>query len=249
MMFLKTAEEIELMRKGADILTQVHKEVVTHVKPGITTAELDKIAETVIRDHNAIPSFKGYNGYPATLCTSVNEQVIHGIPSHYYLKDGDILSIDCGVYYQKHHTDAANTVPIGNISKELLNLLSQTKEALYLAIEKATTQHTIEDLGHTIEQHIKKHNYHVIKEYGGHGIGKHLHEEPHIPNYPTTQHQEKIKNGMVLAIEPIVSLGQPDIYEGSDGWTVQTKDLSPTAHYEHTIAIINNQPEILTKHL
>ena len=248
-MFLKTAEEIDIIQQGADILTQAHKEVAIYAKEGVTTAQLDRIAETVIRDHGAIPSFKGYNDYPATLCTSVNEKVIHGIPNNDCLKEGDILSIDCGVYYQKYHTDAANTISIGNISKELLNLLSQTKAALYLAIEKATPQHTIQDLGRIIEQHIQQHNYHVIKEYGGHGIGRHLHEEPHIPNYPSRKHQQKIKNGMVLAIEPIASLACPDIYEAPDGWTVLTKDHSPTAHYEHTIAVIDNQPKILTTHL
>lgn len=248
-MFLKTTEEIAIIQQGAKILTQVHKEVAKHVQEGVTTAELDKIAETCIRDHGATPSFKNYRGYPATLCTSINQYIVHRIPSaHDRLKNGDIISIDCGVYYKKYHTDAATTLPVGNISKELLNLLSETKKALYLAIEKATTTNTIADLGHAIQKHIESHNYHIIKEYGGHGIGRNLHEEPHIPNYLTKTHQEKIENGMVLAIEPIASLGSPKIIQ-SDEWTTLTEDGSPTAHFEHTIAIIDNKPQILTSHL
>lgn len=248
-MLLKTPEEIAIIEKGAHILSQLHKEITPLIQPGKTTAELDKFAETFIKDHHATPSFKGYKGYPATLCTSVNEQVVHGIPSNYALKDGDIISIDCGVYYQGYHSDAANTHPVGNVSKELLNLLSQTKAALYHAIEKATTQNRIEDIGHAIEQHIKKHNYNIIREYGGHGIGKQLHEQPHIPNYGTQGQGKKLKNGMVIAIEPLASLGNGNIMEKADGWTVVTKDKQPAAHFEHTIAIINDQPKILTTHL
>lgn len=248
-MLLKTNEEINLIKEGAHILTQLLKELATHLQPGTTTAQLDKIAETYIRDHHATPSFKGYNGYPATLCTSVNEQVIHGIPHNYHLKDGDIISIDCGVYYKGYHSDAATTHSVGNVSKELLNLLSQTKAALYHGIEKATTQNTIGDIGHAIAQHITQHNYNIIREYGGHGIGKELHQEPHIPNYGKKNQGQKLQNGMVIAIEPIVSIGNGRITEAPDGWTVITQDKKPAAHFEHTVAIINNKPQLLTQHL
>ena len=246
-MLLKTNEEIAIIQQGADILSKLHKILETYLKPGITTAKLDQIAETFIHDHHAIPSFKGYNGYPATLCTSVNEEVIHGTPSNYHLKEGDIISIDCGVYYQGYHTDAATTHPIGNVTKELLNLLTQTKKALYLAIEKTTTHNTIQDIGHTIQQHIEKNQYNIIKEYGGHGIGKSLHEEPNIPNYGNPHQGQKLKNGMVIAIEPLASIGNGHIIEHD--WIVVTHDKKPAAHFEHTIAIVNDQPKILTSHL
>lgn len=248
-MLLKTNEEIAIIKKGAHILSQLHKELLPHIQPGITTAQLDKIAETYIKDHHATPSFKGYQGYPATLCTSINEEVIHGIPSNYQLKDGDIISIDCGVYYQGYHSDAATTHPVGNVTKELLNLLSQTKAALYHGIEQATTQNTLGDIGHAIQQHITQHNYHIIEEYGGHGIGQELHEEPHIPNYGEKRQGKKLKNGMVIAIEPLVSLGNGRITQATDGWTVLTQDKKSAAHFEHTIAIINDQPQLLTSHL
>lgn len=248
-MTLKTPEEIAIIQQGAHILSQLHQELANLIQPGTTTAQLDQFAETYIKDHQAIPSFKGYKGYPATLCTSVNAQVIHGIPDQYQLKEGDIISIDCGVYYQGYHTDAATTHPVGNVTKELLNLLSQTKAALYHAIAKATTKNTIGDIGHTIEQHINQHNYHIIREYGGHGIGKKLHEEPHIPNYGKQGKGKKLQNGMVIAIEPLASLGNGKTHLAPDKWTVITQDEQPTAHFEHTIAIINHQPKILTTHL
>lgn len=248
-MLLKTEEEIHIIKEGAQILTKVHQELYTHIQPGITTQALDKIAETYIRDHQATPSFKGYKGYPATLCTSVNEQVIHAIPGQYTLKEGDIISIDCGVYYQGYHSDAATTHSVGNVTKELLNLLSETKAALYKGIEKATPQHTIGDIGHAIEHYITYNNYHIIKEYGGHFIGKALHEEPHIPNYGQPKQGRKLQNGMVMAIEPIVSLHSGAIIESEDPWTVVTQDKQPAAHFEHTIAIMNDKPILLTNHL
>ncbi len=246
---LKTAEEIEIMQQGADLLSKTLRMVEQHATPGTTTQELDKLAETFIRDHGAAPSFKGYKQFPATLCTSVNEEVIHGLPSSYRLKEGDILSVDCGVYYKNYHTDAANTLPIGEIDKELLNLLLQTKKALYLGIEKATPQHTLGDLGHAIQHHLNQHHYPIIKEYGGHGIGKQLHENPHIHNYGIQGKGKKLKNGMVLAIEPIATLGSPQIGIADDKWTIVTQDKKPAAHFEHTVAIINDQPRILTSHL
>lgn len=248
-MSLKNAQEIAILQQGAHILTQLHKELRAHIQVGITTLKLDRIAETFIQDHGATPSFKGYQGYPATLCTSVNEQVIHGIPSQYALQEGDIISIDCGVYYQGYHTDAATTHPVGNISEELLNLLSKTQEALLQAIAQATPNNTLGDISYAIQQHIEKTPYAIIQEYGGHGIGKELHEEPHIPNYGTQGEGEKLQNGMVLAIEPIVSMGDRKIETSEDGWLVTTQDRSPSAHFEHTIAIVENQPLLLTNHL
>ncbi len=247
-MHIKTTDEINLIKQGAKILTEVHRELAKKALPGITTLALDTLAETIIRDHGATPSFKGYQGFPATLCTSVNQQVIHAIPSNYRLKEGDILSIDCGVYYKGYHSDAANTHPIGNVSQELLNLLAETKAALYLGIEKAAPDNRMGDVSHAIQQHLQQHNYGIVREYGGHGIGKSLHEDPHIPNYGLPNNGIQLQNGMVLAIEPIASTGSGEIVDDG-GWSVLTKDNAPTAHFEHTVAIIDNHPHILTEHL
>ena len=245
-MYSKTLEEILLIKKSAEILSKVHGEIAAHIQPGVTTQQLDKIAATCIADHKAKSSFKGYKRYPNTLCTSVNNQIVHGIPSKYTLKEGDTLSIDCGVCYKGYHSDAAFTYGVGNIEKKLLNLLIVTQKALYKGIEQAIVKNTIGHIGHAIYSYVTQHGYKVITAYGGHGIGKKLHEEPHIPNFGKKGQGIHIKEGMVLAIEPIVSYQSPQIVHKLGTWPVYTKDHSPTAHFEHTIAITDGKPEILT---
>lgn len=244
-MSLKSKKQIALVKTSAQILSEVHGEVAKAITPGITTEELDNIAEEYIRKANAVPSFKGYNGFPNTLCISVNENVLHGLPGKYVLKEGDIISIDCGVCYQGFHADAAFTHPVGNVKKELLNLLAVTEQALYKGIVKAKVGNTVGDIGYAIQQHVERNGYNVVREYSGHGLGKVLHEEPWVRNYGERGKGARIKEGMVLAIEPIVNLGGGSVYS-ADRWTVVTKDHSPSAHFEHTIAIVCGEPTILT---
>lgn len=245
---LKTLEEISLIRQASEILSRTHGHIAGYIKPGVTTQKLDKIADSYITKAGATPSFKGYQGYPATLCISINQQVVHGIPDTYVLKQGDIVSIDCAVFYKGYHSDAAYTYALGNIDKKILNLLSITKESLYQGIEQATLGNSIGDIGYAIDNYVTKNGYTVVKEYGGHGVGKTLHEPPHIANFGKKGEGVKIKEGMVLAIEPMVNLGKAEIIHKSGKWSVCTLDNKPSAHFEHTIAIINGVPETLTSY-
>lgn len=248
MIFYKTEEEIQIIRESADILGRAHGEVAKNVRPGVKTEYLDKIAEEFIKDHGATASFKGYNGFPATLCISTNEVVVHGFPSEYELKDGDIISIDCGVYYKGFHSDSAYTYPVGDVSQETLALLKATKESLYVGIEEAKFGNRIGDLAFAIQKYVEDRGYTVVRELVGHGLGRNLHESPEVPNYGKRGRGPKLQEGLVIAIEPMVNLGTRNIVQENDGWTIRTRDRKPSAHYEHTVAIFKERTEILTTH-
>ena len=248
MIHYKTSEEVQKIKESADILAKAHGEVAKYVKVGVKTSYLDKIAEEFIRDHQAVPSFKGYGGFPASLCISVNEVVVHGFPSEYELKDGDIISIDCGVFHQGFHSDSAYTYPVGEVSSPVLDLLRATKDSLYLGIEKAVFGNRIGDIGNAIQKFVEAKGYTVVRELVGHGLGKNLHEAPEVPNYGKKGSGPLLKDGMVIAIEPMVNLGTRNIVQERDGWTIRTADRKPSAHYEHTVAIFEDRTEILTSH-
>ncbi|MFD1144072.1 type I methionyl aminopeptidase [Larkinella insperata] len=246
MIYLKSDAEIELMRISGQVLGKAHAEVAKRIRPGVTTKELDRVAEEYIRDNGGIPSFKGFNNFPASLCISVNETVVHGFPSKYELKEGDIISIDCGVKLNGYHSDSAYTYPIGEISPEVRDLLVRTKQSLYYGIEKAVEGNRIGDIGFAVQSYVEKFGYSVVRELVGHGLGKSLHESPEVPNYGKRGQGIKLKEGMVLAIEPMVNLGKKNIVQERDGWTIRTADRKPSAHFEHSVAIRKGKPEILT---
>ncbi|MCS4434128.1 type I methionyl aminopeptidase [Aquiflexum gelatinilyticum] len=248
MIHYKTSEEVQIIKQGAQILGKAHGEVAKHIKEGVKTSFLDKIAEEYIRDNNGIPSFKGYNGFPSSLCISVNEVVVHGFPGSYVLKDGDIISVDCGVFHQGFHSDSAYTYPVGEVSPQVLSLLKATKDSLYLGIEKAVFGNRIGDIGFSIQKFVEAKGYTVVRELVGHGLGKSLHEAPEVPNYGKKGSGPLLKAGMVLAIEPMVNLGTRNIVQERDGWTIRTADRKQSAHYEHTVAIFEDRTEILTTH-
>lgn len=246
MIYLKSDQEIELIKISGDLLGRAHAEVAKVIRPGITTLELDKVAETFIRDNGGIPSFKGYNKFPASLCISVNDVVVHGIPGRYELQEGDIISIDCGVQLNGFHSDSAYTYPIGEISTSTRKLLVRTKESLYLGIDKAVEGGRIGDIGYAVQSYVEHFGYSVVRELVGHGVGKSLHESPEVPNYGRRGQGPKLKEGMVLAIEPMVNFGRKGIIQERDGWTIRTADRKPSAHYEHTVAVRKGKAEILT---
>ena len=248
MVHYKTDSEIEIIRESAEILGKAHGEVAKLVKPGIKTKELDKIAEEFILDHGGKPSFKGYNGFPSTLCISLNENVVHGFPGAYELVEGDILSIDCGVLYKGFHSDSAYTYPVGEVSEEISKLLRVTKESLYIGIEASRCGQRLGDVGFAIQNYVESHGFSVVRELVGHGVGKNLHESPEVPNFGKRGKGIKLKSGMVIAIEPMVNMGKRNVVQEADGWTIRTKDRMPSAHYEHTIAILEDSTEILTTH-
>ncbi|EKB51019.1 type I methionyl aminopeptidase [Cecembia lonarensis] len=248
MIHYKTSEEVQIIKEGAQILGKAHGEVAKYVKEGVKTSFLDKIAEEYIRDNQGVPSFKGYNGFPASLCISVNEVVVHGFPSDYVLKDGDIISIDCGVFHQGFHSDSAYTYPVGEVSPQVLSLLKATQASLYLGIEKAVSGNRIGDIGHAIQKFVEAKGYTVVRELVGHGLGRNLHEGPEVPNYGKKGSGPLMKEGLVIAIEPMVNLGTRNIVQERDGWTIRTADRKPSAHYEHTVAIFEDRTEILTTH-
>lgn len=246
MVFYKTDEEIEIIRQSAQILGKAHAEVAKLIRPGVRTLELDKKAEEFIVSNGGSPSFKGYSGFPYSLCISVNENVVHGMPGNYELKEGDIISIDCGVFFKGFHSDSAYTYPVGNVSEEVSQLLRVTKESLYVGIEETNVGNRIGDIGFAIQAHVEKAGYSIVRELVGHGIGKKLHEGPEVPNYGKRGKGLKIQDGLVLAIEPMVNLGKKNIIQEKDGWTIRTMDRLPSAHFEHTVAVLNGKPEILT---
>lgn len=246
----KTDEEIELIRKSCLLVSKVLAEVAKHIKPGVTGTFLDNLAEQMIRDHGAIPGFKGYGGFPATLCISPNEAVVHGIPSTEEFQDGDLVSVDCGVYMNGFFGDAAYTFALGEIDEAVVQLLKVTKKSLYDAIENAIAGKRLGDVGFAVQELCeKKYKYGVVRELVGHGIGKELHEAPEVPNYGKRGKGQVLREGLVIAIEPMVSLGKRDVRTAKDGWTIITKDRSPAAHYEHTIAVKPHQADILSSHL
>ena len=248
MIHYKTSEEVDLIKESADILGRAHGEIAKYVKEGVKTSFLDKVAEEFIRDHGAVPSFKGYNGFPSSLCISVNEVVVHGFPSEYELKDGDIISVDCGVFHQGFHSDSAYTYPIGEVPPSVLALLTATRDSLYLGIEQAVFGNRIGDIGHAIQKFVEAKGYTVVRELVGHGLGRKLHESPEVPNYGKKGSGPLLKQGMVIAIEPMINLGTRNIVQEKDGWTIRTADRKPSAHYEHTIAIFEDRTEVLTTH-
>jgi methionyl aminopeptidase len=246
MVFYKTEEEIDIIRKGAKILSQAHGEVASLIRAGITTLELDARAEEFIKDHGGRPSFKGYNGFPFSLCISVNSVVVHGFPGKYVLKPGDIVSIDCGVFYEGYHSDSAYTHPIEDVSEEVQKLLSVTKASLYLGIEKAINGNRMGDVAATIQASAEQEGFSVVRELVGHGIGRNLHEAPEVPNYGKRGQGLKLLNGLVLAIEPMINAGTKNIVQEADGWTIRTRDNKPSAHFEHTVVVRKDQAEVLT---
>ena len=246
MLYLKNDEEIELIKVSAQVLGKTHGELSKIIKPGLKTIDLDKIAEEFINDHGGTPSFKGYNGFPYTLCISVNEQVVHGFPGEYEIKEGDLLSIDCGVFLNGFHSDSAYTYAVGDIDDEKKNLLKTTIESLYLGIEHAVVGSRMGDVSHAIQEHNERQGFTVVRELVGHGVGKKLHEKPEVPNYGKRGRGPKLQEGMVLAIEPMINMGKRNIVQESDGWTIRTADRKPSAHFEHTVAVKKNKAEILT---
>ena len=247
MIICRTAAELEKMRAAGRLVGQVLTELSAKVAPGVTTADLDEIAEGLIVDAGAIPAFKGYHGYPATICASVNEEVIHGIPSgKRVLEAGDVISIDVGASLAGYFGDSAVTLPVGPVSEEAARLLRVTDESLYKAIETVKPGGRISDIGHAVQKHVEAHGFSVVREFVGHGIGQAMHEEPQIPNYGEPGRGPRLSEGMVLAIEPMVNAGKPAVKVLSDGWTAITRDRSLSAHFEHTVAVTADGPWILT---
>ncbi|MTI41490.1 type I methionyl aminopeptidase [Fulvivirga lutimaris] len=248
MIHYKSREQVELIKESAQILGKAHGEVAKHVKPGVKTQELDRIAEEFIRDNGGVPSFKNFNGFPASLCISLNENVVHGFPSEYELKEGDIISVDCGVLFKNYHSDSAYTYPVGKVDDEVMSLLKVTKESLYKGIEKAVYGNRIGDLANAIQSHVEQYGYTIVRELVGHGIGTDLHEAPEVPNYGKSGKGPKLNDGLVIAIEPMVNLGTRNVVQEADGWTIRTADRRPSAHFEHTVAIFKEGTEVLTTH-
>ena len=244
---LKSPQEIEKMRRSNQIVAEILAEMKTSARPGVTTRELDELAEALLAKLKAHSAFKGYNGYPAALCTSVNEEVVHGIPSSRVLKEGDILSLDFGAIYDGFYGDAAITLPIGSISTEAEQLLRVTEEALYLAIDQARPENRLMDISAAIQRHVESHGFSVVRDFVGHGIGKHLHEKPQVPNFGIPGRGVRLKPGMTLAIEPMINAGGCEVMIREDGWTAVTKDRSLSAHFEHSVAVTENGPAILSK--
>jgi methionyl aminopeptidase len=246
MVTLKTDEEIEFIRNSSELLGRVHGEIARHIKPGVKTEELDRIAEEFIRDHGAFPSFKGYNGFPSALCISVNEVVVHGFPGNYELKEADIVTIDCGVKYHGWFSDSAYTYPLPKVVQPVLDLLNRTYDSLYLGIGEVKLGNRLGDVGFAIQSHVEQFGYGVVRELVGHGVGHGVHEDPEVPNYGKRGKGVKLVNGMVFAIEPMINLGKKNVVQEKDGWTIRTADRKPSAHFEHTVALKNGKVEILT---
>lgn len=247
MIYLKTDEEIELLRISNQIVAKTLAEIAKVIKPGVSTADLDKIAEEYIRDNGGVPGFLGYHGYPKSICTSVNDEVVHGIPSEkVILKDGDIVSVDCGVYKNGFHGDSAYTFCVGNVKPEIRELLRATKESLYKGIEQAQEGKRLGDVGNAIQTYCESRGYSVVREMIGHGVGRSLHESPEVPNYGRKGNGPMLKSGMTIAIEPMINLGSRHLVFEKDGWTTRTLDRKPSAHFEHSVAIRKGKADILS---
>jgi methionyl aminopeptidase len=246
MIFYRSDDEIALIKISAQVLGKAHAEVAKLIRPGVTTKELDTVAETFIKDNGGIPSFLGYNKFPASLCISVNDVVVHGFPSRYELRDGDIISIDCGVKLNGYHSDSAYTYPVGEVSPAVRRLLVRTKESLYLGLGQAIEGNRVGDIGYAIQTYTEKFGYSVVRELVGHGVGQNLHEAPEVPNYGKRGQGPKLREGMILAIEPMINFGKKGVVQERDGWTIRTVDRKPSAHFEHTVAVRKGKPEILT---
>ncbi len=247
MIFLKTDEEIELLRASNQIVAKTLAEMAKVIAPGVSTAQLDKIAEEFIRAHGAVPGFLGYGGFPKSICTSVNDQVVHGIPSdNLFLEDGDIISVDCGVYFNGFHGDSAYTFCVGDVKPEIIDLLRTTKESLYKGIEQAQEGRRLGDLGYAIQSYCEERGYSVVREMIGHGVGRKLHEAPEVPNFGRKGNGIMLKSGMTIAIEPMINLGSRHLVFEKDGWTTRTVDRKASAHFEHSVAIRRGQADILS---
>ena len=253
MIFLKTEEEIELLRQANLLVGRTLAEVAKLIEPGVTTRQLDSVAEEFIRDHGAIPTFKGFPNFeagqpafPGSLCVSVNETVVHGIPNDEPLKEGDIVSVDCGTYLNGFCGDSAYTFCVGEVSEDVKELLRVTKEALYLGIEQAVVGKRVGDIGNAVQQHCERHGYGVVREFTGHGVGHEMHEDPAVPNYGRRGNGAKLKKGMVIAIEPMITMKRREIVWEDDGWGVRTVDRKPAAHFEHTVAVGTSKADILS---
>jgi methionyl aminopeptidase len=252
LILIKTKKEIDYIRESSQIVAETLQLCKSYVKPGITTLELDRIAEDYIRSNGGIPAFKGYSQgsgipFPGTLCTSVDEEVVHGIPKNRVLKEGEIISIDCGVEKNGYFGDAALTVAVGEISAEKKKLMEVTEQALYAGIDQARVGNRIGDISHAIEEYVNQYGYGIVRDLCGHGVGKYLHEDPQIMNFGRKKTGAVIKNGMTLAIEPMINLGTWRVVVADDGWTILTADKKPSAHFEHSIAIIDGKAEILSR--
>jgi methionyl aminopeptidase len=250
MVYYKTDEEVELIRQNCLLVCKVLAHVGSMLRPGVSGAELDKAAEELIRDHGAVPGFKGYRGFPATLCVSANEHVVHGIPTDKQIfKDGDIVSVDCGVQKNGYFGDAAYTFAIGDVPDDIMQLLRVTNRSLYKGIEQALVGHRLGDVGFAIQEFVERvHGYGVVRELVGHGLGRNLHEEPEVPNYGKRGKGPILKDGLVIAIEPMVNMGKKEVVTSRDGWTVFSKDRKPSAHFEHTVVVRKNKADILSDH-
>lgn len=247
MIFLKSDEEIELLRISNHLIGKALAEVAKIIAPGVTTAQLDKVAEEFLRDNGAVSGFLNYNGFPKSVCSSINEQVVHGIPSDkVILKEGDIVSIDCGAYINGFHGDSAYTFCVGEVAPEVRTLLKTTKEALYKGIEQAVEGKRIGDIGNAVQTYCEERGYSVVRELVGHGVGRSLHESPEVPNYGRKGNGTVLKNGMTIAIEPMVNLGKRNVVFENDGWTVRTIDRLPSAHFEHSVAVRRGKADILS---
>lgn len=247
MIFLKSDEEIELLRISNQIVAKTLAELAKLIQPGVSTEQLDKVAYEFIKDNGAVPGFLGYSGYPKSICTSVNEQVVHGIPSEkVFLENGDIISVDCGVYKNGFHGDSAYTFCVGDVKPEIVDLLRTTKESLYKGIEQAQEGRRLGDVGNAIQSHCEARGYSVVREMIGHGVGRNLHEAPEVPNYGRKGNGIMLKSGMTIAIEPMINMGSRNLVFEKDGWTTRTIDRKPSAHFEHSIAIRRGKADILS---
>lgn len=247
MVFYKTSEEIELMRHSALLVGEAHAVVAAAIRPGITTAELDRLVEEFINDNKGIPSFKNYNGFPYATCISVNDAVVHGFPNNTVLKDGDIVSVDVGVYKNGFHGDSAYTFALGNVPDNIIKLLKVTKQSLYKGIDKAVAGNRIGDVAYAVQEYCERqHHYGVVRELVGHGLGRSLHEDPQVPNYGKRGSGMKMQERLVIAIEPMVNQGVKEVFYDDDGWTVRTKDGKVSAHFEHTVCVMKNKADVLS---
>ena len=242
----KSVEEIELIRKSSLLVSKTLAEIAKVIRPGIKTIELNKLAETFIRDNGGIPAFLNYSGFPYSLCISLNDQIVHGFPGQHVLVEGDLVSVDCGVILNKYYGDSAYTFAIGEVAETTKKLMRVTKECLYLGIEKAVVGQRIGDIGYAVQEHAEKNGFGVVKELVGHGVGLHLHEKPEVPNYGKRGAGIKLEEGMVIAIEPMINAGRAGVRFWDDGWTVSTIDKKPSAHYEHTVAVQKGKADILS---
>jgi len=242
----KSVEEIELIRESSLLVAKTLGEIAKVIRPGIKTIELNKLAETFIRDNGGVPAFLNYSGFPYSLCISLNDQVVHGFPGKYELVEGDLVSVDCGVLMNKYYGDSAYTFAIGEVSEHVEKLMRVTKECLYLGIDKAVAGMRVGDIGAAVQEHAEKNGFGVVKELVGHGVGTHLHEKPEVPNYGRRGSGIKLEEGMVIAIEPMINAGRAGVKFWDDGWTVSTSDKKPSCHYEHTVAIRKGKADILS---